>query len=1002
MARWKTMVRSFAPALVAVMFAAGKGEPASAQQLFFPPNGTCSVVGAVANCSGDLSDVFRLAPPIETLVIRDASGPVGREDGGTTFRFDADGPVHIDADVRTFGILSARTGFELNNRGNDGVAIKLLGDIITPLEDGFGSEFAAVDVFDALAGNIELDISGDIQRIGIGGEGIVAEKVAGSGNIFLSYDGNITIEGNARGAILLRHINANGDIEVNFNGDIDAIRGAGISAESDGNGQTTIVANGNISAGAPESAISAIREGNGDIDIEVSGSVTANTFRETHGIFANGKGAGDISIVTDADISAFGVVSNAVKIVEEGPGNIAADLNGSHFAGFVDDDGLLFTESGAGNIDVSVSGKIGAALIISSREIETAGIRAISADIGATRIMLQGDIEIPGPLGIGIVAGNTGVGDVSVSFERGEISADSGIRIEAALGRGIVEIGTDAHVRAESGFAVDMQASVESTLDIAPGALVSTQNDTAISGETGLLTVSNSGTIFGDLTNHSGDVALTNQAAGSFDGGISASGVVDFTNHGTFDVGGSGAREPVAFNGRFEQSSEGSSIFEFGADPTDRDHLLISGTADLSGTIDLRMSDLEVVGLFPIVTADGGIAANGVALGTVDAPPNPLISVDLQQSSENELSVLLSFDVELGDLNVDQTAVMDALSLSGAAQAPTVNALMNLASAEETAAALDQLGAEAFADVEAATFAATATFADGLFSCPDGADRFEARKDGACVWLRSDGRVLEKDGSASDVGFRERVAGFSIGAERRLAPEWIAGLSVGYEHGTLKTDADVESSSDRYFAGGAFKFADGPYRLGAGIFGGYSDAEMTRHIEIGGLSAENRSRSDLIFVGAEARSAYLYDVGDFYGGPTLSLNAIYSYRFAATESGNPATALKIEGDDETSLSATPGVEIGFDQAIADGDAVSARLRAGVSFYAEDEHTVDARFASGASTFRSSTEVDQVVGEVEGRLSLISAAAADLEVGYLGRFSARSAQHGGFVRLSFDF
>ncbi|MGI9423460.1 MAG: hypothetical protein ACR2PA_09725 [Hyphomicrobiaceae bacterium] len=80
-----------------------------------------------------------------------------------------------------------------------------------------------------------------------------------------------------------------------------------------------------------------------------------------------------------------------------------------------------------------------------------------------------------------------------------------------------------------------------------------------------------------------------------------------------------------------------------------------------------------------------------------------------------------------------------------------------------------------------------------------------------------------------------------------------------------------------------------------------------------------------------------------------------------------------------------------------GRVVQPFIKAGVSFYNEDNHGLTAEFAgatAGASTFTMNSDFGNVFGDIEAGLNIFdNSSSFSLNLSYEGRFSLETQQHG---------
>lgn len=193
--------------------------------------------------------------------------------------------------------------------------------------------------------------------------------------------------------------------------------------------------------------------------------------------------------------------------------------------------------------------------------------------------------------------------------------------------------------------------------------------------------------------------------------------------------------------------------------------------------------------------------------------------------------------------------------------------------------------------------------------------------------------------------------------------------------------------------------------IAGAVSGGIGAYETTRSVNFGGLRAVNKGDYDISYAGAQMRAAYLLEESGFYAKPQVDLYLAYLDRDGFTETGNSATALSVDSSAETNFSVTPAIEIGSEHALSNGWTARMRLKAGVTLSSQDQNSLTAHFAgapAGAPGFESTSDVDNVLADVEAGVMLLSAGNTALELGYQGRLSPGTRQHAGFIKASLKF
>ncbi|WP_298822592.1 autotransporter-associated beta strand repeat-containing protein [uncultured Roseibium sp.] len=631
------------------------------------------------------------------------------------------------------------------------------------------------------------------------------------------------------------------------------------------------------------------------------------------------------------------------------------------------------------------------------------------SDAGAINNLANGVINFNGPGGTATFASTT-TGSI---FNDGTINVvDGDVLVTGNLtnqGSGQLDVaGGDM-----TGIGVLTNTSTATSgVSVGEGRLLSA--DTIVNSTGAMLSNAGTLTAASGLTNATGATLTTTgtlNGAVTNRGTLNATGTINgaFTNGGVISIGGSGAIAAVTINGNLVQTADGSLVVDVDGASSTNDRVTVTGTADLAGTVDLNLTGADPVGLFTIVSAGGGVTDSGLALGTMQTFTNPLTEVQLVYPNANDVALNFSFNAEAGTFNSNQTNTLTTLNAINSGDTgetgPIIQGLFNLGSVEQMRTALNQLSPEIALNTETASLFSAANFTNSLFSCPVEGGAHAFIREGDCLWLRPQGRLLSVDETAERIGFEERVAGISVGGQYQVWTDWYAGFGLGYEQGTLDSNASASARSDRFHLGGTLKYQHGALLIAGAVSGGIGAYETTRSVNFGGLGAVNKGDYDISYAGAQMRAAYLLEEGGFYAKPQVDLYLAYLDRDGFAETGNSATALSVVSSEATYFSVTPAIEIGSEHALPNGWTARMRLKAGVTLSSQDQNSLNAHFAgapAGAPGFESTSDVDNVLADVEAGVTLLSAGNTSLEFGYQGRLSPGTRQHGGFIKASLKF
>jgi outer membrane autotransporter protein len=246
---------------------------------------------------------------------------------------------------------------------------------------------------------------------------------------------------------------------------------------------------------------------------------------------------------------------------------------------------------------------------------------------------------------------------------------------------------------------------------------------------------------------------------------------------------------------------------------------------------------------------------------------------------------------------------------------------------------------------------------------------------------------------------------YSAGVQFKVAPEWRLGGGIGYENVRLSSDANAFSTGDRFHLGGVLKYTPGPWLFAAAVTGGWGWQDNRRDVAFGGFTSTATSSTDINFVGSRLTAAYLMSQGAFYLKPQVDLAATYLSRDAYTETGAGGIALHVAASDDTVLSASPSLEIGAEQRLANGTVLRAFIKGGATFRGTNTFVTSASFVGapiGAPGFAITSQIDKSVADLGAGLDLIATDGLAVRVQYDGQFGDTTTLHSGSTKISIKF
>ncbi|WP_418068125.1 autotransporter outer membrane beta-barrel domain-containing protein [Roseibium porphyridii] len=276
---------------------------------------------------------------------------------------------------------------------------------------------------------------------------------------------------------------------------------------------------------------------------------------------------------------------------------------------------------------------------------------------------------------------------------------------------------------------------------------------------------------------------------------------------------------------------------------------------------------------------------------------------------------------------------------------------------------------------------------------------------GQCVWVQPRGRFTRQDNDGQSIGYDENAGGIAGGAQVSFAPNWFAGVGLGYESASLNTDSNADSTSNRFSAGVSVKYQNGPLLLSTAISGGIDDYDTDRTVNFGGLNLVATSGHRVSHVAGKIRAAYLFEHGTWFAKPQLDIGFTYLHRGSVTERGGGAANLSVSGSSDTYYSITPSVELGNEINLSEGGVLRPFVRAGVSFYPDDDSSLSADFLNapaGVGSFTNSSDFGNVFADVSVGATALFENGAALKLSYEGALSSDTQQHGFLLKGSLAF
>jgi outer membrane autotransporter protein/CSLREA domain-containing protein len=267
-------------------------------------------------------------------------------------------------------------------------------------------------------------------------------------------------------------------------------------------------------------------------------------------------------------------------------------------------------------------------------------------------------------------------------------------------------------------------------------------------------------------------------------------------------------------------------------------------------------------------------------------------------------------------------------------------------------------------------------------------------------WLDGYGLFGDITGGSGTDDLRTTIWGTSLGADLRLAEQWVVGAAGGYAHSELDFDSlDGSPTIDTAQAAAYTGWADARVQAGAAFRFAWNHMDSTRGIAFAPPSTLARNADadfDGIDLGARVEAALsLFELGRFDVQPLASFTYTHLEQDAFDESG--ADSLDLSVDEQTLDSAVSGLGARVHGRIDLGEGLWLRpeLRARwLHEFGDRERTLDARIGGvpGATFSVRGAELPRDTGVVGVEWTLTDAGRLHVFAGYDLAINSDLLQH----------
>ena len=548
----------------------------------------------------------------------------------------------------------------------------------------------------------------------------------------------------------------------------------------------------------------------------------------------------------------------------------------------------------------------------------------------------------------------TGRDAYGVFIQAGRQKTDGSIDSRVAFWNGSVDITHDGTIwgGTGTGAGIRIDSSGQNTVKLTDGSLLGATSGLALISRLGTTSLTNWGTIEGDVLLSSGANHFSTEAGGTYRsrpglgtvemGGRGSS----FESKGTLDIGGRNnvsvlnvTAEKVVLSG--EMLADVTSL----TPPASvQDKLYASGTVTVR---DLLISPYAVDRLVPqsfqLISSTGRLSASQVT--TLAREGNPISWS--ASSSDHALSVAPTARFRTSESGTDAWNDNERRLADGLQQAwdrdPWPSSaifaqIANLGSAEDYRQMVDSQSSEGQQAPAVTQTLAARNSLSAAMSCPIFVDDGVMITESQCAWGKvTASRITMDDTSAAD-GFSQTGITMRAGAQWEVAKDWFMGVSGAYS--TTDLDANDGYTNSNGQAGDvsvAIKHQMGPLLLSAAMQGSYGRFDTTRLFDFDTEAWRASNTNDVWTAGWRLRAAYEFVLPNpsFYLRPYVDLDALYTYMPGVVMDTGEGVNLASDAMREWSFAISPAVEVGARIDLAEGGWLRPFAMAGATFLSND-------------------------------------------------------------------
>jgi hypothetical protein len=910
----------------------------------------------------------------------------------------------------TLNNTTIRTGFVTEQSGANtgfsalGLVLQSIGGGGGIVADNSDSAFGNISVGQASSnakpignsGEVSLAGSATISTSGLGGHAVLMQSIGGGGGI----GGAGTSSVNAFGSTIALTVGG-GNGSVGFGSDVRLAEGSVLDLKTSGDHSYGLLAQsigggGGLGAILDPESVSFVTTQSGDgstnrggtIDLNLGSSKISTIGIASHGVVAQGIGGGggiagyesEAPLRISNPTSGFGVGNGGRVFIKLGQqGTIATSGDGAH--------GILAQSiGGGGGILRGFAGRAN---------------RDGSAVAGDVSVEVDGSISVTGAGSYGIFAqqdapnapGPTAPSQAFVRVGGSVVSQDVGVVIDSE--NGLIQIDSGGTIEGQTA-AIQRLGPSATTLSIVNngtlnGSILANSFSRAGSG------VLNANTSEFVAVPSSGAAGASLINTGEFIAGPLVQ--ADVTNHGILRV-----RGLTRLEGTLVQTSSGTILAETDFASDDRGRLLVDGDADLDGKIQIAGTNVNGNREVEVLRVENGDFTNSLE---VDGDSSKLFRYTLRRNGDR-LLVRAAADFSRTDLSLSRNAVSAGNYLERAFQARGNEGLVDLFAVLEELAAEDQSYTDAIEQLTAGTtlaFASREVWAQqALAEDALGEKNLSANSarpvEVQSMWAKTSGGTY--DGDTYDVDSYSSM----IGGQWEYSPNFFIGGALGYRSDRLDSnDGTISGDGDAALGALTLKYEPGDWSFAAALTGSLSSNDTTRRITIPGYAAELDGSPDVSSFGLFGQVGYTFHNQRSYVRPMLTSGLVHVRADGYSERGPSNLRLQIDGEGQTALIVTPGVEAGFRTDLSNGMTLRTYASGGLSLSTADEFEQRSSFAEGPSgigNFNNALPQDDVVVRIATGFQIQFTESWSGYLQYQGEFADSATSNGAGLGLRAEF